>query len=193
MNKFDKKIKDICKGMGDIIDELQNKDSAKKIKDMEKDDANFGGVYVLWEKGKAIYVGRASNISRRIIENHRSANIGGSSLASHLMREKVAEHAKDISYMVRSYNEGREGKKIKSEVDDYLASKKNENLEKIIMEFVKKRIGDMHFTCIKVGNYWRELLIEIFCMHVLKTMAEEQDPKENINKTTFSYKKFNFS
>ena len=88
---------------------------------MQKKDVNFGGVYVLWEKGgdeevcEPIYVGRASNIGRRIINNHRAANMGTSSFASHLIREKVGKHARrnkdkdktqnrPVDYMISSFN-----------------------------------------------------------------------------------------
>ncbi len=193
MSIFDKNISQLCKSIGEIgtkIEVLQNKDGFKKVEAIQNSDAKFGGVYVLWENEKPIYVGLSKDIVGRI-KNHKSANISMSSLASHLIREKVAAKGGGIEYMVSSfYNENRNGGKTKTEVENYI--KDNELKDEIDSE-VKERINNMYFTCVEEEDYLQQALIEIFCMKLFDTITTEKEPRENIDAKNFKYIKYNFS
>ncbi len=196
MKNYDKEINKICEEMGEAIAELLNKNAESKVKDIKKDCTDSGGVYVLWENEgndrKAIYVGRAKNVYNRI-KNHLSANIRISSFASHLTREKVAEKGGGDEYMVSSfYNKNtKSGGKTKREVESYIEKNK---LKTEIKEEVKKRVGEMYFTCLKEEDRLQQALLEIFCMRIADTITKEEDPRANRNKEKkFRYAKYNFS
>ena len=198
MSIFDEKIMEICKGMGGVIDKLKNRDTWKQIKDLQKDDINFGGVYVFWENGKPIYVGRGKNIDTRK-KTHRISNIDTSSFASHLIREKVAENAENIKYMISSATiTDSNDKRIKigttkSEIKEYIDKEGRENFKKKMRKEVRERIKGMYFTRIKEENPLQQALIEIFCMKLFGTITTGKKLEDNIDKKKYKYKKYNFS
>lgn len=60
------------------------------------------GLYAIYdENDDLIYVGRTSNLKRRILGNHRSGNVRGSAFRRALMREKGFETERELSEYIR--------------------------------------------------------------------------------------------
>ena len=194
-SSLDKSIFDIYfKGVTGQVKEYIEELPKIKVSDINKQNGNVKGVYILWKKDtpmKPIYVGRAQKqmIYQRIA-NHRSANARSSSFALHLLREKVASEKKNSIYLFPSYT-GKKGKTTK--IVEKILTKKIK-----IKDNVKNEIRNMECSWVEVCNPLHQAYLEILLSVELKTaplddIGDKNFTKEGENYRYLYYNSFNTS
>jgi len=58
-----------------------------------------GGVYIVWEENRHIYVGKSSNLKNRICGNHLSGNKRGSTLRNKLLKKRFSDENEVSEYL----------------------------------------------------------------------------------------------
>lgn len=119
-------------------------------------EKGLGGVYVFYERGKPIYVGRSSNIKHRF-SVHRTSDVNGASFAFKLTELSAKKQGINLS--------GHKNRKQKLE---------NAKFKRLFIEN-KRRIGNMQVRWVQVEDSITQAIFEMYVHMELKTKYNDFD------------------
>ena len=161
---------DVAKKMAEFWDKLEEKKCYKRGpvgKDKLPQELHTAGVYVFYERDKAMYVGRSDDLLKRI-RTHGNPGSGKSkaAFASNIAKAKIMQTYKDTSPCPNKSD-----KQWRKSLDWELGKPESKFLVSFGTEFkkAKKEVLNMSFKVVEIEDSIDQAIFEIYASMKLKT------------------------